>query len=71
MRSAQLVDGASQTLGRSLARAWMAVRSAAVRAAGQFLGEPLVVRLQPAGFGERGLPVGFQLPGHQPVFRFG
>ena len=30
LRSAWVVDGASQTRGRSLARAWMAARSAAV-----------------------------------------
>src|SRR5262249_2368845 len=31
-------------------------------------GEPLVVRLQPAGFGEGGLPFLFQLPDDQAVF---
>ena len=36
-----------------------------------FLGEPLVVGFQPGRLGERGLPVRFQLPGHQPVLRLG
>ena len=35
------------------------------------LGEPLVVRFQPGRLGERGFPVRFQLPGDEPVFRFG
>jgi hypothetical protein len=38
---------------------------------GLFLGEPLAVRFQPARFGERGFPVGFQLPGDEAAFRFG
>ncbi len=35
------------------------------------LGEPLVVRFQPGRLGERGFPVSFQLPGDEPVLRFG
>ena len=34
LRSACVVDGASQTCGRSAARAWIAARSAAVRVFG-------------------------------------
>ncbi len=36
-----------------------------------FLGEPLVVRFQPARPGERFLPVSLQLPDDEPVLRFG